>query len=352
VSLPVQEELTAAEYVGLAGLAEDAGYDTVFAGEIAGVEAFALLGMIAATTERIRLATGVVSIYTRSPALTAMGFATLASLAPGRVVAGLGTGSHTVVEAWHGRELRAPRQAMREFVEALRAILAGGRVSRDGEHVRIRDFRLQVPRPEPVPILMGSFNAPMLRLAGAIADGVVLAFCPLAELPGRIAEVHAGARWAGRDPASLEIAVYVNAYAGADLDAALERFRRLVLQYAVLPTHRRGFASSIPALDDATALWNAGERRAALALVPDAAVLELCPIGDAAHVLARLEAVRAAGATLPVLFPQSLRSGDAETPAATLRAVAAAAAAAAVAVAAAPHPAAVAAGPHIDPAAR
>ena len=325
VSLPVQEELTAPQYVELARTAEEEGLHTVFVGEIAGLECFAALGMLASATSSIRLASGVVSIYTRSPVLTAMGFATIASLAPGRIAAGLGTGSHVVVRDWHGGKLSQPRIRMREFIAAFREALSGHRVDRAGETLSVSDFRLRIPRDgSAIPVLMGSFNASMLRLAGAIADGVILSFCPSEELPGRVAEVHAGAIEAGRDPSQLEIALYMSAYAGDDLDAALERFRRLVLQYAVQPTHRAGFTESIPELERATVLWNSGERRRAAALIPDEAVLRLCPIGSPDDVLARLEATRAAGVTLPVLAPQSLSPGDAQTPHQTIRAVVAA----------------------------
>jgi len=326
LSLPVQERLTAADYVELAQVAEREGLDTVFVGEIAGLEAFSALGLLAGATRWIRLATGVISIYTRSVSLTAMGFATVASAAPGRIVAGLGTGSRVVVDDWHGGELVEPRARMTDFVSVLRSALDGQRIDHRGATFSITDFRLQIAAPQPpVPIMLGSFNRRMLKLAGAIADGVILAFCPLDELAGRIAAIHEGAREAGRDPAELEVAGYVSAYAGTEPDAALERFRRLVLQYAVQPTHRAGFAGSIPDLDRAALLWSRGERREALTLVPDAAVLRLCPIGSPDDVLQRLEAMRALGVTLPVLAPQSLRPGDAETPAQTIRAVAVAA---------------------------
>jgi probable F420-dependent oxidoreductase len=323
VSLPVQEELSAPQLVDLARLAEDEGFDSVFLGEIAGVEGFAALGAMASATERVRLVTGVLSIYSRSPALTAMGFATLGSLAPGRIAAGIGTGSHTVVEDWHGRSLTAAKRTMTEFVEIFRRVMAGERVTYEGERLSTKGFRLQIPLAGPVPVLMGSFNPTMLRLAGAIADGVILAFCPPAGMVGRIAEIRRGATEAGRDPDELEISAYVNCYAGDDVGPAMERFRRLVLQYAVLPTHRAGFVESFPRIDEATALWGEGKRREALELVPDETVLDLCPVGDAASVIAHLERVRAAGVDLPVAFPQSLGMGDAETPAATIRALAA-----------------------------
>ena len=104
----------------------------------------------------------------------------------------------------------------------------------------------------------------------------------------------------------------------------MERLRRFVLEYAVRPTHRAAHVSSFPEIDRATELWNAGERKQALALVPDEAVHSLYAIGDADRVVERLEQARAAGVTLPVLLPHALRPGDAEAPQATLRAVAAA----------------------------
>ena len=322
VSLPVQEELSAAQYLELARLAEAEGFGTLFLGEIAGSEVFAMLGVIASHTSRMRLGAGVVSIYTRTPTLTAMGFATLNSIAPGRIIAGLGTGSRLLVEGWHGRELSAPRQMMIDFITILRAELAGERVTEAGAQLHVEGFRLQIPQSGRVPVFMGSFNPAMLRLAGAIADGVVLAFCPPAGLAERIAHIHQGARDAGRDPGEIEIAAYVNCYAGDQVELAMERFRRLVLQYAVQPTHRAGFVDVFPGIDRATQLWNAGDRAAALTLVPDETVLALCPVGDAALVVEHIERVRAAGVDLPVVFPQSLRPGDSESPATTIRRVA------------------------------
>jgi len=323
VSLPVQDELAAPDYVELAQLAEAEGYHTVFFGEIAGGEAFSILGAIAQATQRIRIAPGVVSIYTRGPVLTGMAFASLASLAPGRVAMGLGTGSHMIVEGWNGRILQSPLQTMRETVELLRRIVGGERVEAGGPEVRVAPYRLQMPSPGVVPVIIGPFNPGMTRLAGEIADGVLLSFVPLDELFGKIALVHEGAERAGRDPSSMEIGLYVQAYAGPRVEDALERFRRLVLEYAIRPTHRSAFVSSFPEIDRATGLWQSGDRAAALALVPDDAVHRVVPIGTAATVVDRLEAVRALGVTLPVLFAQSLDRGDPRTAAATISAVAA-----------------------------
>ena len=210
LALPTQEGLSASDYVELARLGDEEGFHTVTVGEIAGADAFTVLGAIASTTSRIRLGSGIIAIYNRSPVLTAMGFASLESLAPGRVFAGLGTGSHRIVEDWNDREFSAPLQTMREYVEIFRAVGRGERIDRAGGAANVRGFQLQHPPPRDVPVFLAGFQRGMLRLAGAIADGVHFALWPPDELPARIADVHDGAVEAGRDPASIEILVSVH----------------------------------------------------------------------------------------------------------------------------------------------
>ena len=324
VVTPAQEELEARDFVELGRLAESEGFHAFTVGEIAGFDAFAVLAATAATTTRIRLGTAVIPIYTRAPTLAAMGYASLASIAPGRVIAGFGTGSHRIVEDWQGFELRQPLQTMREYVSIVRAALAGERVDRPEGLLRVRDFRLQHPAFPPVPILIGAFNPSMLRLAGEIADGVVFALWPPDQLPPLIALVREGAERAGRDPDSIEIVGTVHAYSGSRVDEAVERLRRLVLEYSVRPTHRPAFEASFPEIDRATELWNRGERREALALVPDEAVHYGFAIGKPEVVLERLESARRAGVTLPMVQPHALERGKADAVFETVRAVGAA----------------------------
>ena len=174
VTLPVEDGLPAGEYVELAQLAERSGYDAVLAGEVAGPEVFSLLGMIAARTSSIRIGSGIVGCYARPPALTAMGFATLASCAPGRVIAGLGASSPIIVEGWYGRPFGQPVATVREFIAVLRQALSGTRVSFAGRALRSDGFRATMPPPSPVPVLLAAMNPAMLRLAGQAADGVFL----------------------------------------------------------------------------------------------------------------------------------------------------------------------------------
>ena len=119
ITMPVEDGLTIGWLTDLVVHAEQVGIDTALVGEVAGPEVFATLGAMAARTERIKLGSGIVAAYTRSPALTAMGFATLASLAPGRVIAGIGASSPIVVGRWHGVDFEQPLATVREFIGLL-----------------------------------------------------------------------------------------------------------------------------------------------------------------------------------------------------------------------------------------
>ncbi|MHC1560989.1 LLM class flavin-dependent oxidoreductase [Actinomycetospora sp. C-140] len=317
VTLPVDEGLSAGQYLELARLAERSGITDVLVGEVAGPEVFAMLGMIAASTSRIRLGSGIVGVYPRTAVLTAMGFTTLASLAPGRVLAGLGASSPIIVEQWHGLGFDAPRDRLEEYVAALRAVFRGERTDLDGDHVRSHGFRAAMA-PVDVPILVAAMNPRMLRLAGAIADVAFLTWTPPEEYGPKIALVREGAAAAGRDPDEVGIAASFWAYAGDRVDEARERLRRFVLQYAMVPTHRPSFRASFAGLDAAAEAWAAGDRRAALGLVDDDAVAAMCALGSGDDVARRVEALRRAGVDLPIALTPGAVPGDPEGPAQTI----------------------------------
>ncbi|HUA73018.1 MAG TPA: LLM class flavin-dependent oxidoreductase [Solirubrobacteraceae bacterium] len=311
VTVPVEEGFSVGQLMELARAANDGGCHTVLAGEVSGPDVFALLAAIAGVAPDVRLGTGIVPTTTRSLASLAMAFATLSSIAPGRVLAGLGVSSRTVVARWHGRPFPPPIAFMREFVPAFRAALAGERVEIDSELLHVHGFRLTLAPPEPVPLMLAAMNPRMLRLAGEIGDAVQLTWCPPDEVPALVAQVREGARAAGRDPAEVEIVASFFGYAGSRPELALERYRRFVLAYALQGTHRSAFVASIPEIAEAARLWAAGDRPGALRLVGDDAVHRLCAIGPDA-LLERVDALRAGGIDTPVLLPAGAETGDFE----------------------------------------
>jgi alkanesulfonate monooxygenase SsuD/methylene tetrahydromethanopterin reductase-like flavin-dependent oxidoreductase (luciferase family) len=312
VTLPVEEGLAVGQLLELARAGNELGYHTILAGEVSGPDVFALLAAVSLVAPDARLGTGVVPSTTRSLPSLAMGFATLGSLAPGRVIAGVGVSSRTVVEEWHGRDFPRPIAFMREFVPALRSALEGERVG---------SFRLTLKPPKPIPVMLAAMNPRMLRLAGALGDAVQLTWCPPDEVPALIEQVRAGAAEAGREPSEVEIVASFFGYGGDRPDAALERYRRFVLAYALQGTHRSAFVGSIPRIEEAAQLWAAGDRAGALRLVDDAAVHRLCAVGAAA-VVERAEALRATGIDTPVLLPAGAEPGDFDGTLASMRALA------------------------------
>lgn len=310
VTLPVDDGLDTAGYLELATLADECGYDSVLVGEVAGPEVFSMLGMIAARTRRIRFGSGIVATYPRTAVLTAMGFATLASYAPGRVLAGIGASSPIVVEQWHGRDFTAPLATVEQFVTVLRQVWCGERTDSDGDRVRSHGFRAGIVPPEPVPVLLGAMNPKMLRTAGRIADTAFLTWTPPEEISSRIALVREGEREAGREPGSVSVAASFWCYAGDRRADALERMRRFVLQYAMVPTHRQSFAGSLRGLAPAAAAWAGGDRAGALRMVDDDAVRAMCAIGDGEEVARRVRALHQAGVDLPIALTPGAEPGD------------------------------------------
>ncbi len=127
-----------------------------------------------ARTERLTVGIGILPAVARNPAITAMEFATLAQLAPGRVLAGIGHGVQDWMEQMGARSA-SPLTTLDEVITAVRRLLAGERVTVAGEHVTLRDVGLS-PAPEVVPPVLAGVRGPRsLELAGSVADGVVLA---------------------------------------------------------------------------------------------------------------------------------------------------------------------------------
>ena len=319
ITMPVEDGLSIGWLTDLVVHAEQAGIDTALVGEVAGPEVFATLGAMAARTERIRLGSGIVAAYTRSPALTAMGFATLASLAPGRIVAGIGASSPIVVGRWHGGDFEHPLATVREFIALLHAALAGEKLNHEGPRFRSKGFRLDLP-PVDVPVWLGAINPKMLAVAGEIADAVFMTWCLPSEVGPKRAIVEAAATEAGRNPTDVTTVLSFWAYAGPDPEQALERMRRQVLAYSMVPTHQPAFVGTFDNLPDVAEAWQQGDRAAALSMVSDETVMAQCALGPAA-LADRIDTYRAAGVDLPIVLLTGAHLGDDIGPQATVDAL-------------------------------
>ena len=186
--------------VELARTARDCGYEEIWTAEVNGGDSYALAGALAQGVPGMRIGTAVVPAQTRTPMVHAMAAMTLNQLTGGNFILGLGLSSPAIVHDWAGQPYDRPLTRMREHVEVLREILSGKKAGYEGETLSVRRFRLAGAVVGEVPIYIGALNKGMLRLTGALADGICLNMVPESALPQMLGEVRAGADDAGRDP--------------------------------------------------------------------------------------------------------------------------------------------------------
>src|SRR5438132_5032298 len=165
LNLPYEGSLAFPEAVELAQRAEALGFESVWMPEAYGTDAVSILGALAARTQRIRLGTGIVNVFSRTPALLGQTAATLDLISGGRFILGLGTSGHQVVSGWHGMRFDRPLQRMRETVEIVRRVLRQERLRFEGEIFRLDKGLKLLARPvrETVPIYLATLTPPGLR---------------------------------------------------------------------------------------------------------------------------------------------------------------------------------------------
>jgi alkanesulfonate monooxygenase SsuD/methylene tetrahydromethanopterin reductase-like flavin-dependent oxidoreductase (luciferase family) len=284
-------------------LVERLGYESAYVTHIAARDSVTTLTAYACRSERLLLGTGVMPIYSRTPVATAQSFATLDEFSGGRAIIGLGVSHRPVVEAWYGQSIDKPLREMREYVAAVRAILRGEDPPQ-GERFRSSfHFMGFEPRPD-IPIYLAGLSPGMLRLAGEIAEGVVLWLCT----PDYIREsvvpaVAEGRRKAGKPAEGFDIVAAVPSAVTNDPDQAKAQLRSELIPYFSLPFYRQmlersGFGEEIAAFD--RAMQESGPK-AAMAAISDRFLTSLAAIGTAEEAAASVRRYAESGATSPCL---------------------------------------------------
>jgi len=304
---PIRDGMEYARY------AEERGFEAVWQAESRLVrEATVPMAAYAAVTDHIKVASGVIPIWTRNVGLLAATFATLDELAPGRVILGLGAWWEPLASKV-GVDRRRPLRAMREVVEATRRLLAMERVTYHGEFVNLDDVEIDIVHgdrsPKHVPIYVGATGMQMMELAAAIGDGVVLNYMVSPDYNKRAMDALAvGAERAGRSLQDIDRPQLVVCSVDEDRDLALDRSRELLTQYLGQQPHIMKASGVDPALIEAIGkvlTWPAGPEdiRKAMGLVPDEAVQMITASGTPAECRAKVAEYVEAGATCPILYP-------------------------------------------------
>jgi probable F420-dependent oxidoreductase len=300
-----------------ARMAEELGYESVYVTHINGHDALTVLAAYACATQRVRLGTGVVPIYTRTPATMAQTAATLHDLSGGRLNLGLGISHRPVVEGWHGQTIDKPVAEMKEYVGKLRAILSGEQPPPDGKWPTAFVLQPALQAPD-VRIYCAGLSPAMLRAVGEVADGVVLWLCNPSYIRDVVVpEVTVGRERAGKPLEGFDIVAAVPSAVVADKAEAYGVMRRDLLSYFSLPFYRAmiersGFGGDIERFDAAR-----GDAERMGAAISDEFLDALTAVGDEAAVRAGVRRYQEAGANSPCVGAIAKTDFDATLRAAT-----------------------------------
>jgi probable F420-dependent oxidoreductase len=250
----------------------DLGYTDIWSAEADGADAFTPLALASAWEPRLRLGTAIVPAYTRAPACFAQSVASLADAAPGRFAIGIGSSSNVIVERWNGVPFVEPYKKVRDVVRFLRDALTGEKVTAAYDTFEVQGFKLGIRPEQTPPILIAALREGMLKLAGREGDGAIINWLSAQDV-ARVAKVVHEA--AGGEPREIVARIFVCPSENAEVVRAAARYA--IAAYLNVPVYAQfhewlGRGEQLTPMWEA---WKAGDRKAALAAIPDEVVDEL-----------------------------------------------------------------------------
>ncbi|MGQ9904837.1 MAG: LLM class flavin-dependent oxidoreductase, partial [Anaerolineae bacterium] len=314
---PLAYELEMAEYAEANGFSEIWQADTRLARDC-----IVMMSAFLTRTKRLRLGSGVLPIWTRNAAVIAASWSTMWELgkqvsgdpdAPSRVMLGLGAWWEPIASRV-GEKREKPLKAMREYVEAIRALFSMQEVTYAGEFVKLDRVKLDVvfgdTRPRDIPIYIGATGDKMLELAGEICDGVVLNYVVSVDYIRRAVELVArGAARAGKTIDQIDRPeLLVCSLSDDDPQAAYFEAKKLVAYYLATEPHimkASGVPEDLIQKVQAVMSWPATEAEyiAAAKVIPDDVPRMLMAVGTSDECVAKVREYVDAGVTCPILYP-------------------------------------------------
>lgn len=290
----------------------DLGYTDIWSAESDGADGFTPLALAAAWEPRLRLGTAIIPAYTRSPACFAQCVASLADAAPGRFAIGIGSSSDVIVQRWNGVPFVDPYKKVRDVVRFLRDSFTGEKISKSYDTFSVDGFRLGVRPEQQPPILVAALREGMLRLAGREADGAVINWLSADDVPQVVKVV----RDAGGG-AEKEIVARIFCCPSENSEVVRAAARYAITAYMNVPVYAefQKWVGRGPALQPMWDAWKTGDRKAALAAVPDEVIDQLIVHGSPAQCRATIARYFANGVTTTSLailpLDPELKHGDA-----------------------------------------
>ena len=261
------------------------GYTSLWTPESTGQDSFQICTLRWASTRQAvseGLTTGIAvsPVMYRSPLAFAMSGGTLSERTGGRFIMGIGSGG--VHRPGSRRAVGLARVSalamMRDYLNTVRALVAGQSVEYQGDVVTLRGVKLAMDPPPGTPVFLGALGPEMLRLAGELADGVCLNWCTPEQIAWSRERIAEGAARAGRDPGEVKVMEYIRVCVDPDPETARQAFARSTMGYALGQTvpstkerglgyrahfERMGFTEELAELDRMRELGESQDRVAA-----------------------------------------------------------------------------------------
>jgi probable F420-dependent oxidoreductase len=274
----------------------DLGYTDLWSSEANGSDGFTPLALASAWAPSARLGSAIVPAFTRGPACMAMCAASMAEAAPGRFVFGIGTSSDVIVERWNDIGFEKPYQKTRDMVRFLRKAFAGEKITEEYETFSVRGFRLGRVPESPPKIMIAALRPGMLRLAGREGDGAIINWLAADDVRKVVPYVHEGG-------ADKEIVARIFVAPSEDIEQVRAMGRFALASYLNVPVYA-AFHDWLGRGEELGAMWRAwkaGDRKAALAAIPDHVIDALIVHGSPAECRAHIRRYVEAGVTTPAL---------------------------------------------------
>lgn len=316
LGIAISAPLPHTDLARIAHESESRGLDSFWLTEGLGKDAFAQLGALASGTNRIKLGTAIVSIYVRSAALTAMAAAALDDVTDGRFILGLGTGHKPATEKRHGLLFEKPLERMRDYATIIRQAVGGDLVSHSGKAYSVQDLRLQFSTEgHRVPIYMAVLGLRMARLAGAMADGVIMHLATREHVVQVKKAITEGALSVGRDPSEIDVACMVMCRGSADDEKGWSELTTDIAYFGAMHFYRKvlhdtGFQTEADSLRQA---WRRNDAKGASQQVSARLLNELPIAVGSDHIGRKIAEFRQVGVDLPILYPATDLQGNSQT---------------------------------------
>ncbi len=271
--------------------------DSIWIPETWGMENFSILSMVSQKAKYPKIGSSIINIYSRSPALIAMGAATVDTISNSRLILGLGTSSTQIVEDFHGYQFEKPISRMREYVKIIRLALSGKQVNYNGNFFKLKNFSLLIKPPrDSIPIYLAAVNEKMVQLSWEIADGVIFYLRSISELKKTIQKM--------QEKKEIDVACQIITCVSHDSQKAIDRAKQTLAFYISVGKIYREFLAKNGFQKETAEIFqefNSTGFKVIHELVPDSMLNSLTICGTPEECLKKFKKFADTGLTLPII---------------------------------------------------